>query len=102
VYDKQHRLILRSPSTKNQNFKVEIDVVDYKYSVVVINERSNFGIIILGILIFEICRTWRPSTWYKVYLIFAPLKEVCKECMETRESRNSFQQYISSEIKKKL
>ncbi|XP_020239963.1 uncharacterized protein LOC109818844 [Cajanus cajan] len=91
VYDKQNHLILKSPLTKNRTFKVEIDVVDQECLAVTVKKEEWLWHYRLGHLNFRDLQNLKSKDMVRGLPHISPPNEVCSDCMESKQLRNSFQ-----------
>nr|KYP68042.1 Retrovirus-related Pol polyprotein from transposon TNT 1-94 [Cajanus cajan] len=102
IYDSQHRLLLKSPLTKNRMFKVDIDILDHECFAAAINKEEWLWHYRFGHLNFKDLHTLKSKSLVKGLPHINQPSEVCKECLECKQSRNSFKQHVSIKSKEKL
>lgn len=102
VYDKQNHLILKSPLTKNQTFKIEIDVADQECFAVAVKKEEWLWHYLFGHLNFRDLQNLKSKDMARGLPYIFPPKEVYSDCMASKQLRNLFQQHVSSKTKEKL
>ena len=102
VFDRNHKLILKSPLSKNRTFKIEIDVIEQKCFTTTVNSEEWLWHYRFGHLNFRDLIKLNSREMVLGLPQSKPPSEVCDGCLQCKQSRSTFKQNVPIRAKEKL
>ncbi|GAU36961.1 hypothetical protein TSUD_57390 [Trifolium subterraneum] len=97
--DANGRLILKAPMSQNMTFKIELDVLEHRCLTTAASKDECLWHYRLGHLNFnDMCDLQKKQLVSGLPEIEIP-KEVCEECVQSKQHRNSFSKEVKSKTK---
>ncbi|GAU26641.1 hypothetical protein TSUD_102510 [Trifolium subterraneum] len=97
--DANGRLILKAPMSQNRTFKIELDVLEHRCLATAASKDEWLWHYKLGHLNFnDMCDLQKKQLVSGLPEIEIP-KEVCEECVQSKQHRNSFSKEVKSKTK---
>ena len=102
VVDANGRLILKAHMSQNRTFKIELNVMEHKYLSIAASKNERIWHYRLSHLNFRYIRDLKRRNMVSGLPEIDILNEVCEECVQVKQHKNSFSKDAGSRSKASL